>query len=335
MRLLIFGTTKEEQQRILTLNETVALEKVDFAEGIFTRDRVKEVQGYDGIWIMTNSSIGEPEAKVLKEAGVRYIISRATGIDHLDIKALEKYGLKAANVPSYSPNAISEHTILMLLSALRKMKRNQNMIARRDFGIQGICGREVRMMTVGVIGSGRIGSLTIQALKGLGAEVLVNAPVVNPAIEEIATYVSLDELLEKSDAILLHCPLTEENYQIISRESLEKCKDGVVLVNTARGGLVDAKSILEALKTGKVSSFAMDVYEGEDDFVRMDFHGKAMEDSVLEELLNREDVIYTAHVGFLTDQALYEIMRISLENAAEYEKKGCCQNEVTCRGEGK
>lgn len=335
MRLLIFGTTKEEQQRILTLNETAALEKVDFAEGIFTLDRVKEVQGYDGIWIMTNSSIGEPEAKALKEAGVHYIISRATGIDHLDIKALEKYGVKAANVPSYSPNAISEHTILMLLSALRKMKRNQNMIAKRDFGIQGICGREVRMMTVGVIGSGRIGSLTIQALKGLGAEVLVNAPVVNPAIEEIATYVSLDELLEKSDAILLHCPLTEENYHIISRDSLKKCKDGVVLVNTARGGLVDAKSVLEALKTGKVSSFAMDVYEGEDDFVRMDFHGKAMEDPVLEELLNREDVIYTAHVSFLTDQALYEIMRISLENALEYEKKGCCQNEVTCRVEGK
>lgn len=329
MRLLIFGTTKEEQQTILALNKTIQLEELSFVDGIFSLGRIEEVKGYDGIWIMTNSSIGEAEAKALREAGVSYIISRAAGTDHLDIKALARYGIKAANVPFYSPNAISEHTILMLLSALRKMKRNQNMIARRDFGIQGICGREVRMMTVGVVGSGRIGSLTIRALKGLGAEVLVNAPFVNPEVEAIASYVSLEELLEKSDAVILHCPLTEENYHIICRDTLEKCKEGVVLVNTARGGLVDAGSVLEALKTGKVSAFAMDVYEGEDDFVRLDFHGEAMEDPVLEELLNREDVIYTAHVSFLTDQALYEIMRISLENASEYEKNGCCQNEVT------
>ncbi len=329
MKLLIFGATKDEQQIILTLNERSRLEVIDFADGVFSLERLREVQGYDAISVLSNSSIGEEEAKALSETGIRYILSRAAGTDHLNVKALAQYGIKAANVPAYSPHAISEHTILLFLSVLRKMKRNQHMIARRNFGVDGICGREIRMMTVGVVGSGRIGSLTIKALNGLGAKVLVNAPFVNPEVEGIASYVSLEELFSESDAILLHCPLTEDNYHMIGRETLEKCKDGVVLVNTARGGLVDAGSVLEALKKGKVSAFAMDVYEGEDDFVRLNFQGRAVPDAVLEELLDREDVIYTAHVSFLTDHALYEIMRISLENAVEYDNKGFCQNEVT------
>lgn len=328
MRLLIFGTTKEEQQSILAINQHIGIAVLDFADGIFTLERIKETEGYDAIWIMTNSQIGEAEAKALKAAGIRYIISRATGTDHLDLKALQRYGIHAANVPAYSPNAISEHTILLLLSALRKLKQSQKMIAARNFGIHGICGREIRMMTIGVIGSGRIGSLTIQALKGLGANILVHAPVKNPEVEQIATYVSLSELLEKSDAIVLHCPLTAENYHLIREETLKQCKEGLVLVNTARGGLVDGTAVLAALKSGKISAFAMDVYETEDDFVRMDFKGNTMEDAVFEELLNRDDVIYTAHISFLTDQALHEIMRISLENAAEYSKTGACRNEV-------
>ena len=292
--------TEDEKKTLAEIRQQVDVEEIAFADGIFTKDRIAEVDGFRAIWIMTNSMIGEEEARLLSEHGVRYIVSRAAGIDHLDLEALRKYGIKAANVPSYSPNAISEHTLMLLLNALRHMRRSEAMVARRDFGIAGLCGREIRTMTIGVIGAGRIG-----------------------------TQVSLSEIWERSDAIVLHCPLTKENTHLIGKETLEQCKPGVVVVNTARGGLVDGKAMLDALKKGKVSAFAMDVYETEDDFVRVDFEGKPTGDPVFEELLAREEVIYTSHISFLTDRALYEIMRISLENASEYEKNGICHNEVT------
>lgn len=329
MKLLIFGTTEDEQRIILEMNHVIRLEKLTFIDGVFSMERIDKVAGYDAIWIMTNSRIGEVEAEALQKVGVKYIISRATGTDHLNLSVLKKYGIRAANVPGYSPNAISEYTILLFLTVLRKMKKEQEMIKQRDFSIHDICGKEIRMMTVGVIGAGRIGRLTIKALKGLGAGILVCSPSVNEEIAKIAKYVPLDTLLEQSDAIILHCPLTNENYHLIREETLAKCKDGLVLVNTARGGLTDGKSVLAALKSGKLSGFAMDVYEHEDVFIRKDYGGKPVEDPVFEELLQREDVVYTSHVSFLTDQALYEIVRISMENALEYQNTGTCKNEVT------
>lgn len=313
MKLLIYGMTEDEKKILAEIRQQVDVEEIAFADGIFTKDRIAEVDGFRAIWIMTNSMIGEEEARLLSEHGVRYIVSRAAGIDHLDLEALRKYGIKAANVPSYSPNAISEHTLMLLLNALRHMRRSEAMVARRDFGIAGLCGREIRTMTIGVI----------------GAKVLVHARHVHLDLVGIATQVSLSEIWERSDAIVLHCPLTKENTHLIGKETLEQCKPGVVVVNTARGGLVDGKAMLDALKKGKVSAFAMDVYETEDDFVRVDFQGKPTGDPVFEELLAREEVIYTSHISFLTDRALYEIMRISLENASEYEKNGICHNEVT------
>lgn len=329
MKLLILGTTEEEEQIIREINKKIQVDELSFASGILTLENMDQVDGYDAIWIMTNSPIGEAEAKILHQKGVRYILSRATGFDHLDLEALQKYQIKAANVPAYSPNAISEHTILLFLSVLRNMKHTQSLVRKRNFGIDGICGREIRMMTVGVIGCGRIGQLTIRALHGLGGKVLVHSRTVKPEVADCAEFVSLEQIWNQSDAIILHCPVSEQNYHLINQDTLARCKDGLVLVNTARGKLVDGKSVLDGLRKGKVSAFAMDVYETEDDFVRMDFHGEGMKDSIFEQLLQREDVLYTPHVSFLTDQALYEMMQISLENAVQYQKNGTCENELT------
>ena len=233
--------TEDEKKILAEIRQQVDVEEIAFADGIFTKDRIAEVDGFRAIWIMTNSMIGEEEARLLSEHGVRYIVSRAAGIDHLDLEALRKYGIKAANVPSYSPNAISEHTLMLLLNALRHMRRSEAMVARRDFGIAGLCGREIRTMTIGVIGAGRIGTLTIKALAALGAKVLVHARHVHLDLVGIATQVSLSEIWERSDAIVLHCPLTKENTHLIGKETLEQCKPGVVVVNTARGGLVDVR----------------------------------------------------------------------------------------------
>lgn len=212
MKLLIYGMTEDEKKILAEIRQQVDVEEIAFADGIFTKDRIAEVDGFRAIWIMTNSMIGEEEARLLSEHGVRYIVSRAAGIDHLDLEALRKYGIKAANVPSYSPNAISEHTLMLLLNALRHMRRSEAMVARRDFGIAGLCGREIRTMTIGVIGAGRIGTLTIKALAALGAKVLVHARHVHLDLVGIATQVSLSEIWERSDAIVLHCPPYKRKY---------------------------------------------------------------------------------------------------------------------------
>ena len=208
MKLLIYGMTEDEKKTLAEIRQQVDVEEIAFADGIFTKDRIAEVDGFRAIWIMTNSMIGEEEARLLSEHGVRYIVSRAAGIDHLDLEALRKYGIKAANVPSYSPNAISEHTMMLLLNALRHMRRSEAMVARRDFGIAGLCGREIRTMTIGVIGAGRIGTLTIKVLVALGAKVLVHARHVHP--DHLAQYLqprhpvcTVPMSLSRSDAYFL------------------------------------------------------------------------------------------------------------------------------------
>lgn len=329
MGIIIFGTTKEEKILINKLNNKYNINPIKFVDGILSFDRISLVEGFDTVWIMTNSYIGEKEAEALRKAGVRYIVSRATGIDHLDKKALRKNGIKAANVPSYSPNAISEHTVLLALTAARKMKKSQQMVRNYDYTIEGICGREIRTMKVGVFGAGRIGRLTIKALAGLGAEVLVCNRSERKDLLPYASYVSKKEIFELSDMIILHCPLLDDNYHLINDDSLGKCKDGLILVNTARGGLVNSKSVLRALESGKMSSFAFDVYEGEDEFIRHNFRGKEVMDDTFVNLCKRDDVIYTPHISFYTNQAVHEILRITLENAKEYMDTGTCDNEIT------
>ena len=241
---------------------------------------------------------------------------------------MKKYGIKAANVPSYSPGSVSEHAMTLLLMLLRRMKRNQKMVRDCNYKVDGIRGRELRSMTAGVFGSGKIGALTIQALAGFGCQVLVCDPFEKEEIKEIAEYVTRETLLKNSDVILIHCPLDENNYHLISEKSLQQCKDGVVIVNTARGGLVDAEAVLHGIETGKISGFAFDVYEGEDSIVRNDFEGAYPPDPVFEKLCEKDNVIYTAHISFYTDEAVEALVRISTENIEEFFKTGRCKNEI-------
>lgn len=328
MRLLMFGMTQEEKELALEYKKVSPGLTLEFMDGILELSNMDCVKGFDGVSILTNSQIGYEEAQQLHANGIKYVTTRSTGADHLDKTALRHFGIKAANVPSYSPNAISEHTILLFLAALRNLKRSLSMTEHLDYGIDGLRGREIRMMTVGVIGAGRIGALTVKALNGLGAKVLVHALHKREDVSEIADYVTLEELFEKSDAILLHCPLTEENYHMINEEALSKCKDNLVLVNTARGGLVDGAAVLQALESGKIQSFAMDVYETENSFVRKSFEKQEFPDPLFTKLCGREDVIYTSHIGFLTDQACKEMIKITMENIEEYRSRNNCKNEV-------
>ena len=292
-------------------------------------DNVKEItKGYDAIWIVTVLHIDREIAKILKDNGVKYIASRAAGTDHMDLKSLKEYGIKVANVPFYAPNAIAEHTIMLTLSLLRKFKKELNMVNNQVFTLDGLKGKQLGMATVGVLGTGRIGTETIKILKGFGSKILAYDLYSNQVVKEYAEYVSEEKILTESDILIFHCPLTESNYHIINEESIKKLRDGVLLINTARGGLFDFESILKGVKDEKIGGLAFDVYENEEIFLRKDFSNKDINDLVFKELLSLENVIFTAHMGFFTDQAIASMIDTSLDNLYQYETTGCCKNEV-------
>lgn len=327
MKIAMYGMSPWEIEQ---LEKMVFEEKPEFifVDDILKDETVSFTAGCDAVSLMSNSLVDDNMAKKLSENGVKYITSRSTGIDHLHKDAIRKYGLDAANVPSYSPGSISEHTMLLLLSLLRKMKKNQEMINQNNYKINGIRGKELAKMTVGVFGSGKIGEITIKMLAGFGCRILVHDVFEKESVKQYASYVSKEEIQKQADVIILHCPLLPDTYHLVDEKFIAGCKDGVILVNTARGGLVDAKAVLDALEAEKISEFAFDVYEGEDAIVRYDFEGAYPPDELFEKLCRRDDVIYTAHVSFFTDEAAFELVRISTENAVEFCMKGACKNTI-------
>lgn len=327
MKVLVAANRADETEIFQKVNKKYQFELVFQAEQL-TLEQVHELEGFDAICINAGCKVTEEFAAGLKEKGIQYILTRAAGKDHLDLNAIQKYGLKSANVPAYSPSAISEHTVMMILAVLRKLKMQMRKIEEQYYFINGLRGRELRSMTVGVMGTGRIGTKTIQNLTGFGCKILAYDPFENDYVKEHAEYVTKETLLRESDIVVLHCPMIPENYHMIDRKALDSMKDGAVLINTARGALVDTKSVYQALVNGKLSGFGMDVYEYEDRTQRKDYRGKELDDELLKKLLELDNVLFTSHTAFYTDEAVENIIDTSLTNLYEWATTGNCQNET-------
>ena len=300
----------------------------DFASAPLSEATVDEVHDCEGLVLLTNCKVNEAVAKTLSERGVKYLATRSAGSDHIDYDAVVKYGMHCANVPAYAPEAIAEHTIMLALMALRHEKKSFQKVASGDFTMQGLKGRQLDHLTAGVFGTGRIGRCTMKLLNGFGTKVLGWDPYPNAEAEKLCTYVEPEQLYQESDIIFLHCPLTDDSYRMINDETLAKMKPGAVLINSARGGLVDQAAVLRALESGKLNAFAFDVYETVSAFVRKQIPLDQLNDPVFQALLARVDAIYTPHVAFYTDQAIYNMIEDTLENLKEYETTGACRNEV-------
>ncbi|MGN0168694.1 MAG: NAD(P)-dependent oxidoreductase [Acetatifactor sp.] len=327
MKVLVAAHRKDETVFFEKVNEKYHYE-LTFQEEQLTQDNLENAKGYQAVCINAGCHVTEEIACRLKEMGVEYILTRAAGKDHLDIRAIKEAGLKSANVPAYSPSAISEHTVLLILAVLRKLKKQLKTIEDQYFFITGLRGRELRSMTVGVVGAGRIGSKTIQNLTGFGCKILACDKYHNPYVESVAEYVSFQDILEKSDIVVLHCPMIQENYHLINEETIKKMKEGAILVNTARGGIVDTEAVYKALVSGRLGAFAMDVYEYEGNTQRKDYRGKELDDELLKNLLAMDNVIFTSHTAFYTDEAIENIIDTSLKNLYEWETTGSCANET-------
>lgn len=272
----------------------------------------------------------EPESwyKAASEQGLKYLVTPSKGFDHLNIPAMRALGMKGANVPGYSPNAISEYTILLLLALLRRLRSHILRVRQGDYSIKGLCGREIHELTVGVIGVGKIGAATVRALQGFGAkEILLYSHHEQEALKSAASYLPLNEVYARSDVLIFHCNYREENHHMVNAESLQQMRDGVILVNTARGALFDNEALIAGLKSGKIGGLALDVLEGEEALRSPKDNAEA---SIFRLLAMQEDypLLFTNHAAFYTDRATEEVAEALVDNLRSYAQTGSCEYEL-------
>ena len=300
-----------------------------YFETKLTEDTVDLASGFDGVCVFVNDVVNGKVIDRLHGLGVKVIALRCAGFNNVDLKRA-KGKLRVVRVPAYSPYAVAEHTMALLLTSIRRIHKAYNRTRDFNFSLSGMTGFDLYGKTVGVIGTGKIGKVFIDICRGFGMHVLAYDKFPSAELEKDkkARYVALDELFENSDIISLHCPLTEETYHIIDEKSLQKCKRGVVLLNTSRGALVDAEALLAGIKARQVGAACLDVYEEESDVFFEDFSGHIMEDDVLARLLSMPNVIVTSHQAFLTEEALSNIAETTAKNIAAVLHGEPCVNEL-------
>lgn len=266
--------------------------------------------------IFVNDHAGPEPLAALAKAGVKHIALRCAGFNNVDLEAAKDLGLTVTRVPGYSPHAVAEHTLALLLALNRRIHRAYNRVREMNFSLSGLVGFDLHGKTAGVVGTGRTGALVAQIFRGFGMKVLAYDPYPNPdwAAEHGITYVETQELFAQSDVISLHVPLTPDTRHMICEESLEQIKPGAHLINVSRGALVDTSAVITALKTGKLGGVALDVYEEEEGVFFEDLSGEVMQDDELARLMTFPNVLITSHQAFLTREALREIARVTTEN---------------------
>jgi D-lactate dehydrogenase len=276
-----------------------------------------------------NDSLNAEVLHKLKDKGIELIALRSAGFNHVDMACAKQLSMPVVRVPAYSPYAVAEHAVGLLLCLNRGIHRAHNRIREGDFSLRNLMGFDLHGKTVGVIGTGKIGQAFVDIMLGFGCNVIGYDVVHNEhCTKSGVTYASLDNLLSQADVISLHCPLTPETYHLIDQQALEKMRDGVTIINTSRGKLVDTKAIINALKTGKVGLLGLDVYEEEEALFFEDFSAKGIQDDLLARLTTFPNVIITSHQGFFTQEAMLNIAHTTLSNISQFEQDGSVQNGV-------
>lgn len=299
--------------------------KIKYYEARLTEDTAVMAKGCDVVCAFVNDNISGEVVQILSDLGVKLIALRCAGYNNVDFEAA--FGkIHVVRVPAYSPYAVAEHALALMMTINRKTHRAYNRTKENDFRINGLTGFDLHGKTVGVIGTGKIGQIFIDICKGLGMNVL--AYDLYPAKLEGVTYTDLDTLYSQSDVISLHCPLTKETYHMINSEAIDKMKDGVMIINTSRGDLIDTAALIEGLKSRKIGSAGLDVYEEESDYFFEDFSTKVIDDDNLARLLSFTNVLITSHQAFLTEEALRNIANTTLDNIKAFEQDKPLANEI-------
>lgn len=303
-----------------------------YFETKLNEDTAELAKGYDGVCAFVNDTVNAAVIDRLAQMDVRVLALRCAGFNNVDMK--HAFGkIHILRVPAYSPYAVAEHTMALLLTSIRRIHKAYIRSRDFNFSLSGLTGFDLHGKTVGVIGTGRIGRVFIDICRGFGMKIMAFDKFPAPGLDNGDTirYVELDELFSKSDIISLHCPLTEDTHHIIDEQALEKCKRGVVLLNTSRGALVDAEALLNAIKSRKVGAACLDVYEEESDLFFEDNSGHILEDDTLARLISMPNVIVTSHQAFLTQEALNNIAETTVKNIVGFFENNQCPNELCYR----
>ena len=300
-----------------------------FLETKLNEDTAELARGCDAVCVFVNDTVNAEVIDRLYEYGVKLIALRSAGYNNVDVP--HAFGkIHVVHVPAYSPYAVAEHAIALLLTSVRRIHKAYNRTREFNFSLNGLTGFDFHGKTVGVVGTGKIGRIFIDICRGFGMNVI--AYDLFPAKDSGIEYVPLDELLERSDIISLHCPLTDDTRHMINAEAIGKMKKGVVIVNTSRGGLIDAEALLEGIKARKIGAACLDVYEEEADVFFEDRSGHIMDDELLSRLISMPNVIVTSHQAFLTEEALNNIAETTVNNILScFRNDGFCDNELCYR----
>ena len=287
-------------------------------------------KGFDVVCIFLNDTANEDVLIKLKEFGVKLIALRCAGFNNVEISKLPQ-GLSVVRVPAYSPYAVAEHTVGLLLALDRKVYKSYQRTKKYNFSLDGLLGFDIHGKTVGVIGTGKIGKIFIKIMKGFGANILAyDIYKDEQAAKELGyTYTTLDEIYKNADIISLHCPLTDKNHNMINEETMLKMKSGVILLNTSRGKLINAKDLVKCLEMGHIGGVGLDVFEDEEDYFLNDMSNSYIRDAELSILLSMPNVVITAHQAFFTKEALEKIVSTTFSNIEEFISTGKCQNIVS------
>lgn len=328
MKILFYDTKPYDKEFFNRYNKDYEFD-IKYLAGKLTEESADLAKGYEVVSIFVNDTVDKKVVDILVECGVKLIAMRCAGYNNVSLKDIDGK-IKVVRVPAYSPYSIAEYTIGMIMTLNRKIHKAYIRTREGNFSINGLMGYDLHEKTAGIIGAGKIAQILIKILKGFGMRVIAYDPYPNyeKAKELDFEFTDLDTLYKESDIISLNCPLTKETRYMINRNSMNKMKDGVMIVNTGRGMLIDTVDLIEALKDKKIGAAALDVYEEEADYFFEDHSNMVIEDDILGRLLSFNNVLVTSHQAFFTKEAVEEITRVTMENIKRFQDGEPLENEV-------
>ncbi len=329
MRTAIFDTHDFEQKVFAKENLSFGHELTFFPMGL-RQETASLAAGFPCVCPFVNDDLSKATLEKLKAGGTVLIALRSAGFNHVDLNAAKDLGLSVVRVPEYSPFAVAEHAVAMLLTLNRKTHRAYNRVREGNFSLSGLVGFDLHGKTVGVIGTGKIGKVFATIMQGFGCRILLNDITEDKdlALKTGGKYTTLNDIFSTADIISLHLPLKKETHHLIDESAFDKMKKGVILINTGRGALIDTKALIKNLKNGRVGAAGLDVYEEESGVFFQDHSGQIMTDDVLARLMTFSNVLITGHQAFLTNEALENIAATTLENISAFQRGEALRNSV-------
>lgn len=320
MKLIAFAVRPDELDAFASISKELDLD-IKLVNESLSMDNVNLTEGYEAVAFLGNCDLSEQVLDILNVNGVKYLASRSAGYNNVDVAVARKHGMKFSNA-TYSPHCVADFSVMLILMAIRNMKRISKNVNNHDYSLRGIQGKEMHNLTFGIIGTGRIGQVTARNLSGFGGKIIAYDVYESDNIKDIVEYVDLDTLLKEADVISLHAPLFDSTHHIINDENLSKTKEGIVIVNCARGELIDTEALIKHIESGHIGGVGLDVLEGELGIFHSDRRYDEPSNTNLAKLQSYSNVIISPHAAFYTDQAVKDMVEVAMQSLVSFVNTG-------------